>query len=80
MAEYLSIGSLDPNTSMWMRDALVNNDFPTIKKLSDQSKYFPYRYGQAFWAMAGKTWGDTIIMPLFRQTAQYGFEDRKSVV
>ncbi len=74
MAEYLSIGSLDPNTSMWMRDALVNNDFPTIKKLSDQSKYFPYRYGQAFWAMAGKTWGDTIIMPLFRQTAQYGFE------
>jgi len=74
MAEYLSIGSVDPNTSMWMRDALLNNDFPTLKKLSTDSKYFPYRYGQAFWAMAGKTWGDTIILPLFKKTAEYGFD------
>jgi len=73
MAEYLSLGSVDPNTSMWMRDALLNNDFPTLKKLSADSKYFPYRYGQAFWAMVGKTWGDTILMPLFEKTAQYGF-------
>ena len=73
MAEYLSIGSVDPNTAMWMRDALLNNDFPTIKKLSTSSEYFPYRYGQAFWAMAGKTWGDTIIIPLLKETAQYGF-------
>jgi len=73
MAEYLSLGSVDPNTAMWLRDALVNNDFPTIRQLSDQSKYFPYRYGHAFWAMAGKTWGDTIIMPLIQKTARYGF-------
>ncbi len=73
MAEYLSIGSIDPHTSMWMRDALLNNDFPTIKKLSTDSKYFPYRYGQAFWAMLGKTWGDTIILPLLKKTAEYGF-------
>lgn len=73
MAEYLSIGSIDPNTAMWMRDALISDDFPTLKKLSTDSKYFPYRYGHAFWAMAGKTWGDTIIMPLFEKTAQYGF-------
>ncbi|MBN2862555.1 MAG: PD40 domain-containing protein, partial [Bacteroidales bacterium] len=73
MAEYLSIGSVDPNTSMWMRDALLNDDFPTLKKLSTDSKYFPYRYGHSFWAMAGKTWGDTIIIPLLTKTAQYGF-------
>ncbi|HBE42666.1 MAG TPA: tolB protein precursor, partial [Bacteroidales bacterium] len=74
MAEYLSIGSIDPNTAMWMRDALLNNRFPTIRKLSDQSEYFPYRYGQAFWAMAGKTWGDTIIRPFLEKTGQYGFD------
>ncbi len=73
MAEYLSIGSVDPHTSMWMRDAIVNNDFPTLKKLSTDSRYFPYRYGEAFWAMVGKTWGDTVILPLFKRTAQYGF-------
>ncbi len=74
MAEYLSLGSEDPNTAMWMRDALIHNDFPTLKKLSDESKYFPYRYGQAFWAMVAKTWGDSIIMPLFKNTARSGFD------
>ncbi len=76
MAEYLSIGSVDPNTSMWMRDALLNKDFPTLKDLTrNSSKYFPYRYGHAFWAMVGKTWGDTMIAPLFIQTAQRGYEN-----
>jgi Tol biopolymer transport system component len=74
MAEYLSIGSIDPHTAMWMRDALLNNDFPSLEQLTVDTKYFPYRYGQAFWAMAGKTWGDTIIMPLLEKTAQLGFD------
>ena len=74
MAEYFSIGSVDPNTAMWMRDALVNDDFPTLKQLSTEAKYFPYRYGHAFWAMIGKTWGDSLIMPIFTQTARYGLD------
>ena len=75
MAEYLSIGSVDPNTAMWMRDALVNDDFPTLKKLSTESKYFPYRFGHAFWAMIGKTWGDSLIVPIFKHTARYGLDN-----
>lgn len=75
MAEYFSIGSVDPHTAMWMRDALVNNDFPTLKQLSTESKYFPYRYGHAFWAMIGKTWGDSLIIPIFTQTARYGLDN-----
>ncbi|HOV71925.1 MAG TPA: hypothetical protein PLO31_06925 [Dysgonamonadaceae bacterium] len=74
MAEYLSIGSVDPNTSMWMRDAILNKKFPTIDDLANPSEYFPYRYGQALWAFIGKTWGDTIIMPLFEQTALWGLD------
>ncbi len=73
MAEYLSLGSVDPNTAMWMRDALLNDDFPSIKQLSNESKYFPYRYGHAFWSMAGKTWGDSIMIPLLAETARVGF-------
>lgn len=74
MAEYLSIGSIDPNTSMWMRDALLNKDFPSLKDLGRESRYFPYRYGQAFWATVGKTWGDSIIVPLFMEAARSGYD------
>jgi Tol biopolymer transport system component len=74
MAEYLSKGSVDPHTSMIMRDALLNNDFPALSKLSDQSKYFPYTYGQAFWAMVAKTWGESRIVPLLNATAVLGFD------
>lgn len=74
MAEYLSIGSVDAHTSMWMRDAIANNDFPTLQQMSQSYKYFPYRYGQSFWAMVGKTWGDSVIIPLFSETSQYGYE------
>jgi len=80
MAEYLSVGSVDPHTAMWMRDALINKRFPTLDQLSNQSEYFPYRYGQSFWAMVGKTWGDTVIIPLLRKTAQYGFEKATYII
>src|SRR5207253_1929095 len=33
---------------------------PAIKDLDDP-KYFPYRWGQAFWAYVGGKWGDDVI-------------------
>ncbi|WP_051290978.1 peptidase MA family metallohydrolase [Pedobacter glucosidilyticus] len=74
MAEYLSLGKVDANTAMWMRDAVLNKDIPTLRDLTTNSKYFPYRYGQAFWAFIGSTYGDTIIMPFFKSTAKFGYE------
>lgn len=75
MAEYLSIGKKDAFTAMWMRDAYARNDIPSLRQLTEQSyNYFPYRYGQAFWAYVGATYGDTVIMPLFMETAKYGYE------
>ena len=57
MAEYLSIGPVDPHTAMWLRDARARGrPCPTIKDL-DNPKYFPYRWGQAFWAYVGGTLG-----------------------
>lgn len=74
MAEYLSLGKTDANTAMWMRDAVLNKDIPSLRDLTTNSKYFPYRYGQAFWSFIGSTYGDTLIMPFFKSTAKYGYE------
>jgi Tol biopolymer transport system component len=73
LAEYISIGRVDAHTAMWMRDAVLNEDVPSIKDLNS-GKYFPYRYGQAFWAFLTGVYGDTIIEPFFVGTAKYGLE------
>src|SRR4051812_3358837 len=65
MAEYLSIGPADPNTAMWMREAVRRDRFPTIDKLDDP-RYFPYRYGQALWAYIGGKYGDRAASSLLR--------------
>ena len=60
MAEYLSLGPVDPNTAMWLRDAVGHEKLPAIKDL-DSTQYFPYRWGHAFWAYVGGRWGDSVI-------------------
>ncbi len=75
MAEYLSVGKKDAFTSMWMRDALLNRDIPSLKDLTNSNRYFPYRYGQAFWTFIGSVYGDTTIVPLLKNTAKYGYEN-----
>ncbi|MBC6994286.1 PD40 domain-containing protein [Neolewinella lacunae] len=79
LAEYLSIGSVDPFTAMWMRDAVLHDDVPSLKDLSS-SKYFPYRYGQAFWAFVTGLKGDDVIAPYFRATAKLGLEKSTPLV
>jgi hypothetical protein len=77
MAEYLSLGPIDPNTAMWMRDAVQKEQLPRIKQL-DNPKYFPYRWGQAFWAYVAGRWGDEIVGELLRDGLQAG--DALSVI
>ncbi|MCB0563251.1 MAG: PD40 domain-containing protein [Phaeodactylibacter sp.] len=74
LAEYMSIGSVDAHTAMWMRDAVLRDDVPTLKDLQNPNKYFPYRYGQVFWAFLTGLKGDDIIEPFFLATAKYGLE------
>ncbi len=71
MAEYLSIGPVDPNTTMWMRDAVRRGELPKFREL-DSFKYFPYRWGQAFWAYMGGTYGDDIVGALLRAAGKTG--------
>lgn len=72
LAEYLSIGSVDPNTSMWMRDASQRKFLPQIKKMDNYYKYFPYRYGQALWAYITGRWGDEMVARLMKGVGRVG--------
>ncbi len=72
LAEYLSIGRKDPHTAMWMRDAVLNDDIPSLKDLTTSSKYFPYRYGHAFWAFIGGVWGDSTAIELYKNVVRFG--------
>ncbi len=71
MAEYLSIGSVDPNTAMWLRDAARKEELPSVEDLNDP-EYFPYRWGQAFWAYVGGRWGDDTIRSMLDIGSQAG--------
>jgi hypothetical protein len=71
MAEYLSLGPIDSNTAMWVRDAASRDAMPSIDKLDDPD-FFPYRYGHAFWAYVAGRWGDRVVGELLRATGPDG--------
>lgn len=80
MAEYMSIGRVDAHTAMWMRNAVLSDDVPSLKDLTINPNYFPYRYGQAFWSFLTGLYGDEVIRPLFVTTAKFGIEQAVRIV
>ena len=70
----MSLGRNDPNTAMWMRDAVRNDRLPTIDQLTRDASFFPYRYGQALWAYIGGRFGDPTVVQVYRTALRYGFE------
>ena len=75
MAEYFSLGRDDPLTAMWLRDAAERDRLPTIHQLTTDSRFFPYRYGQALWAYVGGRWGDRAVVDVYRASLRMGFEE-----
>jgi len=71
MAEYLSLGPKHAQTAMWLRDAAIEDRLPTLKQLDDP-RYFPYRFGHAFWAYIGGRWGDAMIGEILAGMAPAG--------
>ncbi len=74
MAEYLSVGRDDPLTAMWIRDAIRRDELPTIRQMTKERKFFPYRFGQALWAYIGGTYGDDAVIQVYRRSLRLGFE------
>lgn len=63
MAEYLSLGPVNTNTAMWLRDAALEGDLP---KADDFFRVFPYRFGHALVSYIGERWGDEVIGTITR--------------
>ena len=49
MAEYLSLGPATPRRRCGCATRRVEDRLPSIRDL-DNPRYFPYRFGHAFWA------------------------------
>ncbi|HYL20114.1 MAG TPA: BamA/TamA family outer membrane protein [Gemmatimonadales bacterium] len=73
MAEYLSVGPIDPHTSMWLRDASLEGHLPTLQDLTYE-RVFPYYFGHAMWAYVGEKWGDEAIGQILQASVTGGVE------
>jgi len=71
MAEYLSVGKIDTNTSMWLRDSVEQNALPRIDQL-DNPAWFPYRYGQALWVYLAHRFGEDVVLKSLKSKAPGG--------
>ncbi len=59
-----------------MRDAALNNDIPSIDDLATrQSKYFPYRFGDAVWDWIDSVWGKKGVQALFNDAVSKGIPE-----
>ena len=75
MAEYLSLGPSSTFTDSWMRDAALNGKLPTVEQMTDYpDRFFPYRFGHAFWTFVGKKWGDEAIGQILNAVPSVGVE------
>ncbi len=74
MAEYLSLGPINPETAMWLRDAALEGHLPTIEEMTLDPYIFPYRYGHALFAYIGEKWGDEVIGEILQSSASSGIE------
>jgi WD40 repeat protein len=79
MAEYLSVGRIDTNTRMWLRDAVDHDRLPGLQQLDDP-KFFPYRYGQALWAYLSARFGEDLAARALASDAKGGAIGRLTAV
>jgi hypothetical protein len=74
MAEYLSIGTIDPHTQSWLRDAALAGYLRTIDEMMYRDDYLSYRFGQSLWSYIGSKWGDEVVGILLQKAPRTGVE------
>ena len=75
MAEYLSIGRIDPHTAMWLRDGALSGYLTSLKDLSFAGDIRVYRYGQAVWYFIGKKYGDEKVGEIMQKVPLVGWRE-----
>ncbi|MEJ2238947.1 MAG: hypothetical protein P8X82_11670 [Gemmatimonadales bacterium] len=72
LAEYLSLGTVNAQTAMWLKDDVVGGRLPTIEQLTRDPRFTPYRYGHALWSYVGNRWGDESISRILHSASVSG--------
>jgi len=68
MAEFQSKG-FDTETSMYIRDAVINNYLP--KDLDQVRGFFKYRVGESFWNFIANVYGRSKITEIYQKMKKY---------
>jgi Tol biopolymer transport system component len=71
MAEYLSLGGVDPHTEMWLRWSTLEGFFIPLYAMDQVFDIRVYRIGQAIFDFIGDRYGDEKIGELLRMTGYY---------
>ncbi len=58
MSEYLSVGEIDANTEMWLRDAALEGYLLSIENLGRVGDIRVYRLGHSVWDYIARTYGE----------------------
>jgi Tol biopolymer transport system component len=74
MAEYLSVGVIDPLTKSWLRDAVLGGYLRSIDEMNQRDDYLSYRFGQSLWSYIGARWGDEVVGILLQKAPRVGLE------
>jgi Tol biopolymer transport system component len=79
LAQYLSIGASDPETAMWLRDA-VRWDLLPERQQDAAREFSPYRYGHALWAYMAGRFGDGVAPGILKARDAGSLERRIKAV
>ena len=74
LAEFLTLGPVDTHTAMWLRDAALLDDLPSVDELNEPRR-FPYRWGHAFTAYVAARWGERALADLFTVAMFHGVHE-----
>lgn len=76
MAEYLSVGGVDANTKMWLRDASLEGYLIPIRTLQYVGDIRVYRFGQSILQFIADTYGIGKVGELLQRTRRLGNVER----
>ena len=76
MSEYLSVGGVDPNTKMWLRDASLEGYLIPIRTLQYVGDIRVYRFGQSILQFIADNYGVEKIGEILKRTRRLGNVER----
>lgn len=74
MSEYLSLGPINAQTAMWLRDAALEGGLPDLEELTWDPRFNPYRFGHALWSYIGERWGEETVGEILHAASVSGVE------